>query len=224
MFRLLILDEAKMPAPIIKRGQRAIMAGRTGSGKSTWARWMLERSPGTWVILNPKHTDAYNGFESESIIVPTLAPAKVEPAMKRARFVVINPETWEADPDTLDAFITWLHNSWQNVGLCCDELYKLHKNGVAGQGLIGWLTRGRELKQSFLGLTQRPSWLSQFLFSESDYIGSMALNLPDDRKRMEKMTGKEAFSAKLDKRDWLWYNVDSDSLDYYGAVPIDPRL
>lgn len=196
------------------------MAGRTGSGKSTWARWMLTRSPGTWIILNPKHTEAYDQLK-DSVKVKTINALKVEAALKRYRFVIVNPPSNESNPDLLDAFISWLHVNWRNVGLCCDELYTLHKNGVAGQGLIGWLTRGRELKQSFLGLTQRPAWLSQFLFSESDYIGSMALNLPDDRKRMEKMTGKREFDIQLAKRDWLWYNIDKDLLNYFGPVPVD---
>lgn len=209
-----------MLLPRIKPGQRAIMAGRTGSGKSTWARWMLTRSPGTWLILNPKHSDAYNGL-SDSTVITSLDLRKIESAMLRYRFVIINPDTLESDADTLDAFILSVHNNWRNVGFCCDELYKLHKNGVAGQGLIGWLTRGRELKQSFLGLSQRPAWLSQFVFSETDYIGSMSLVLPDDRKRMEKMTGKLDFDKKLDERDWLWYTVTSDRLNYYGAVPMN---
>lgn len=205
--------------PRIKPGQRALMAGRTGSGKSTWAKWMLLRSPGTWIILNPKHTSAYESL-SDSIVIKSLDIAKIESSMKRRRYIIVNPETLESDPDTLDAFILMLHNGWRNINLCCDELYKVHKNGVAGQGLVGWLTRGRELKQSFLGLTQRPAWISQFLFSESDYIGSMSLLVPDDRKRMQKLTGRSEFDKMLDKRDWLWYTIDTDRLRYFSEVPM----
>lgn len=206
--------------PLIKAGYRALCAGRTGSGKSTWACWMLVRSPGNWIILNPKHTAAYKGLP-DSVVIETLDLDKLEKAMRNFRFVIVNPPTRDARPDTLDEWILAVHESWKNVGLCCDELYTLHKGGVAGPGLIGWLTRGRELKQSFLGLTQRPAWLSQFLFSESDYICGMSLVLGKDRKRMMEMTDRKEFLARLPAREWLWYVTADDTLQYFGPVPVD---
>lgn len=206
--------------PLIKPGKRALAAGRTGSGKSTWACWMLRRSPLHWIILNPKHTAAYKDLP-DSTVVNSLDMARIEKALQRNRYVIVNPNSRETNPDSLDDFILALHESWRDVGLCCDELYSAHKNGVAGQGLIGWLTRGRELRQSFLGLTQRPAWLSQFLFSESDYICGMSLQLDKDRKRMVEMTGRDEFSVRVPPRYWLWYNVADEALEYYKPIPVD---
>lgn len=208
-----------MQLPLIKPGKRALLAGRTGSGKSTWANWMLQRSALKWVILNPKHTAAYKDLP-ESIVVESLNMSAIERALDKRRFVIVNPNSREAVPDSLDAFVLALHENWRNVGLCCDELYSLHKGGVAGQGLIGWLTRGRELNQSFLGLTQRPAWLSQFLFSEADYICGMSLSLEKDRKRMVEMTGVETFNSRVPARNWLWYDASNETLAYYGPVPL----
>lgn len=208
--------------PIIKPGQRVLAAGRSGSGKSTLARWLLTRSPLKWVILNPKGTKAYDELP-DTAKINSLDMGKIEKALKdrRVRYVIVNPNSSEIKPDVMDDFILELHNSWTSVGLCCDELYTLHKNGVAGQGLIAWLTRGRELKQSFLGLTQRPAWISQFLFSESNFILGMSLNLQKDRNRMYEMTEKEEYRKKLKALDWLWYNTDTEDLNYFGPVPID---
>ena len=145
---------APQSLPKINPGDRAILAGRTGSGKSTLARFLLERSPGHWVILNPKGTKAYdklpdintiNGFDLK----------KIGKSIEKHRFTNIVPSLNQSNADTMDAFIMWLHGEYTDIGLVSDELYTLHNNGVAKQGLIGWLTRGRELKQSFLGLTQR---------------------------------------------------------------------
>lgn len=206
--------------PIIKPGQRVIAAGRTGSGKSVWAKWMLQRSPLTWIILNPKHTAAYNDLPN-SMIVKSLSMQDIEKGINKGfDYIIVNPGSHEAQPDSLDAFIMGLHDQWQSIGLCCDELYTLHKAAVAGPGLIGWLTRGRELKQSFLGLTQRPAWLTQFLFSESDYICSLSLSLEKDKKRMVEMTGQDAFNSRIPPHHWLWYSVGTEQLNYYGPVPL----
>jgi len=209
-----------MELPLIKPGKRVLAAGWTGSGKSTWASWILKRSPLSWVILNPKHTAAYNELP-DSAVVKGLDISKVEKALHKYRFIIINPNSRESNPDDLDDFVMRLHESFMNVGLCCDELYSLHKGGVAGAGLIGWLTRGRELKQSFLGLTQRPAWLSQFLFSESDFICGMSLLLEKDRKRMFEMTDRREFISKVPERYWLWYSTRNDELQYFAPVPLD---
>ena len=54
--------------PVISPGKRAIAAGRTGSGKSTLAKWLLQVSPGHWIILNPKNTRAYDSLPDSNIV------------------------------------------------------------------------------------------------------------------------------------------------------------
>lgn len=205
--------------PVIKQGERASIAGRSGSGKSTLACWLLSRSPGHWLILNPKHTKAYNVLPG-AVTLNGINFAKLERSLNLNRFTIVNPTGPQSTPDNLDSFVDYLHNQYMNLGLCADELYTLHTNGQAGAGLTGWLTRGRELGQSFLGLTQRPSWVSRFLFSESTYIGEMSLNLKEDRKRMYEMSGQDEMLNKLPPREWLWYTVDADNLRHLGAVPV----
>lgn len=210
------------PAPKINPGKRCLAAGRTGSGKSTWGSWMLERSPGRWVIMNPKHTAAYQDLP-DSVVIPGLDFKAMDLELEKGnnRFMIVNPGSHEASPEEMDAFVMRLHQEWTHVGLCCDELYAMHQgNARAGQGLLGWLTRGRELKQSFLGLTQRPAWLSQFLYSESDYICTMSLALPDDRKRLVSMTGESIFNEELPPHYWLWYDMVQRDYRYFEPVPI----
>lgn len=205
--------------PHLSQGQRATVAGRTGSGKSTLARWLLMRSPGHWLILNPKHTSAYKSLPDAETI-RGFDMKKIERSLGEHRFTIINPSSAQSTPEVMDAFVEYMHNEYKNIGLCVDELYSLHMgNAKAGAGLTGWLTRGRELKQSFLGLTQRPAWISKFLFSESDYIGGMALALDEDRKRMYQLTGHYEYQDKLPPRKWLWYTAEDDSLKLFGPVP-----
>ena len=204
--------------PKINPGERASIAGRTGSGKSTLARWLLLRSPGHWVILNPKHTKAYDKLP-DSVTLKGIDYKKLEKAIREKRFVIINPTTSQATADYMDAFVQYMHESYTHIGLVVDEAYSLHKNGQAGNGLISWLTRGRELKQSYLGLTQRPAWVSKFLFSESDFIGGMTLALEEDRKRMYELTGRYEMRDKLPPREWFWYTLETDTLRKFNPVP-----
>lgn len=209
---------SRLPPPKIEPGKRAVVAGRTGSGKSTLAEWLLIQSPGHWLIINPKATAAYDKLP-DSKKIEGIDLAKITKSMQENRFTIVNPTRQQNNFETLDALIVWLHDGWLNVGLCVDELYAIHQNGRPGEGLIAWLTRGRELKQSFLGLTQRPAWVSKFLMSEADYIGVMALNLKEDRKRMYEITGQELFEISPEPFYWHWYNVSKDSVRSFGPVP-----
>lgn len=211
---------AEVTHPVINPGKRAIVAGRTGSGKTTLAKWMLQVSPGHWVILNPKNTRGYDTLPG-LVKVDGIDIPKIKKSIEENRFTLVTPRATELDPEILDLFINWIITDYTHIGICIDELYSVHKNGKAGAGLIGLLTRGRELKQSFFGLTQRPAWLSKFLFSEADYIGGMSLNLEDDRKRMYEFTSKAQFLEKLPEMDWLWYDVGKDKLRSFNPVPID---
>lgn len=213
---------APQPLPLIKPGERAIIAGRTGSGKTVLANWLIKRSPQRWVIFNPKHTAGYNALPHAEILDGFNAK-RLDRAIDKARFVVVNFAPIESDPRFMDACVGWLHDRFDNIGLCADELYTLHDSSSRPlPGLTGWLTRGRERKQSFVGLTQRPVWISRFCFSESDYIGGMALQLATDRKAMMQNSGRAEYLKKLDPHYWLWYRIDTDGLDLYGPVPLPP--
>jgi len=208
--------------PSIQPGKRGILAGRTGSGKSTLAKYLMQRSGGHWVIINPKWTKAFDTLPAAKVIVG-IKPKEIEKSIfdEKTRFTIINPKADEADPETLDVLIQWLHAKFTDLGIYVDELYSVHVNGRAGPGLIGVLTRGRELGQTFLGATQRPAYLSKFLFSEADYICGMSLNVKEDRKRMYEFTGRDEYEIKLQPHQWLWYDVGADELQAWGPVPVD---
>jgi hypothetical protein len=209
-----------MELPRIEAGQRGIVSGRTGSGKSVLSGWFLSRSAQHWVIFNPKHTTAYRNLEDVVIFKKFDAKAILR-SIKKHKFTVLNFRGDEASAEFMDAVLLWLHENVKNVGVCVDELYTMHSAaGRAGDGLIGWLTRGRELKQSFLGLTQRPAWISRFLFSEADFIGAMDLVLEDDRKRLVSETGSSEFIHRLPDHRWLWYTVADDTIAKFGPVPM----
>lgn len=204
--------------PIIRPGDRAIIAGRTGSGKSTLACWLLNRSVQHWVILNPKWTKAYSKLP-DSNVLKNFRETEFNKSVEKYRYTVLNFERSGNNPEYIDSIVMYMHESFENIGLCADELYTMHIGGKPGEGLIAWLTRGRELRQTFLGLMQRPTWVSRFCFSEADMIIGMDLALLEDRKKMYDCSGCEHFKDRLAPRKWLRYNVADDDVKKYGAVP-----
>ena len=195
------------------------IVGRTGSGKSTLGCWMLGRSPGTWIILNPKHTAAYKSLPN-SITLKGFNYQKLDKLMREYKFIDIQPQSFESTPEAMDDFIAYIQENYTNIGICIDELYTLHKNGVAGEGLKGLLTRGRELKQSYLGMTQRPVLISKFCFTEADYVVGMTLLTDDDRKMVYKNTGNPKFMEQLPPHEWLYFEASTLTIRHFLPVPI----
>ena len=179
---------------------------------------MEKRNGQHWVILNPKHTGGYKSLPGAKVL-DGWNTKKFDRSIAENRFTIVNFRTAELTADFMDEVLLYIHDSFDNIGICCDELYYLHKFGEAGDGLIGILTRGRERNQTFLGLVQRPKRISLFSFSESDYIVSMALNLEMDRKRMVEASGDDSFIEGLPKYHWRWYEVDRDMSQLWGPVP-----
>jgi energy-coupling factor transporter ATP-binding protein EcfA2 len=206
--------------PVINRGKRATIAGRTGSGKSTLGKWLLQRSPGTWIILNPKHTAAYNTLPN-SVVLKGMDVNKLDKLLREYKFINVWPNEFECNEDAMDDFIAYLTRTYSNIGICIDELYSLHSNGRAGPGLLGLLTRGRELKQSYIGMTQRPAFISKFCFSEADYVAGMTLLSDDDRKMMTKNTGRAEFAEPMAPHDWLWFDAANAQMRFFGPVPLN---
>ena len=201
--------------PKIQPGKRCLVVGRTGSGKTVWGRWMLNRSPGKWIILDMKHDE---GFQGKGRIITDLPDVNMLLKLwKKDRWIIIRPKT--LDPDLIDQWIEYVHESVENVGLFVDELYYIHTHGQAGRGLIGWLTRGRSRKQSFLGGTQRPAWISKFLFSESDRFSIFSLNLLEDRKRVYEFVGDKIVLQNPPEFCWRWYDISKNKLLTFGKVP-----
>lgn len=205
--------------PLIRADERYCVAGRTGSGKTTLASWFLNRSSQHWIILNPKHTAAYRQLP-DSIVHRKFKPRDLLSDLRRRKFVNLELSGYEAEAEYMDGVVGWLHGALSNVGLCCDELYTLHSgNGRAGPGLIGWLTRGRERRQSLLGLMQRPAWVSRFVFTEASAIIEMDLTFEEDRETLYEYTGSRYFLNRVLGHRWLYYDVARDRIELYGPVP-----
>lgn len=200
--------------PRVEAGKRAMVLGKTGSGKTVGGAWLLSRSPGRWVVLNSKYDS----------LLTKLGPSvdwktdQILKGLKNNRVIIAHPETYESDD--LDDVLFDLCETRQPVSVFVDELLYLHKgNGRAGPGLLGLLTRGRSRGQSFIGCTQRPAFVSNFCYSESEYFAAYNLQMPKDWQKVIEFTGHPEIKRARDKHHWAWVDVSEGTLREYGPVP-----
>jgi hypothetical protein len=153
--------------------QRAVIIGKTGSGKTQAATWLLsqksfDRRP--FFILDFKLDDLLNdipGLQEHSLT------AKLP---KKPGLYITHPIP--GDEEDVEQFL-W--NIWKrgNAGLFLDESYMIHKNSGAFKAI---LTQGRSKRIPVLMCTQRPVDISRFCFSESEFVYLLGLNDQRDLK------------------------------------------
>ena len=156
--------------------QRITIIGKTGSGKTQGAAWMLSNRSYTtkpWIILDFKRDDLLNQ-------IPHLQEMKVDAAIpKKAGIYIVHP-----NPDEVDAVESLLWRIWEreNVGLFIDEGYMIPSRSAAFQSI---LTQGRSKRIPVIMLTQRPTWVTRFAFSEADFIQLYKLTDERDQKTVK---------------------------------------
>jgi hypothetical protein len=189
---------------------RLAVIGRTGSGKTHFGLWALslanwDKVP--WVVADYKGDDLIKQ-------IPRLEEIKVTGAAPRhPGLYVVRPTPLEgADVEAL------LWRIWKRgrTGVFVDEAHILPDKG----GLQAILTQGRSKGIPAIVLTQRPSWVSRFVFSEADYYSVFHLNDQRDRKTVAAFVPVD-IERPLPPRNSWYHDVSANRA--YRMTPAPPR-
>lgn len=186
-------------------GHRHAIVGMTGSGKTQFALACLSHrswKQKPWIIIDYKRDDMIAQIPGLEIIGVRSRPPK------HAGVYAVQPLPIDEDAEALDKFM-W--HIWErgNTGVFLDEGYMLGRFNKAYRAL---LTQGRSKRIPCISLSQRPSWISPFILSESEFFTAFYLQTKADNDRM---------------REWIG-PVDFDSLprfhSYHYSVPDRKRV
>jgi hypothetical protein len=180
----------RLPGP---RDRLTIM-GRTGSGKTHYAAWILsgQNWPHVpWTIVDYKH-DALIGE------IPGLEEIRLDGKLpKHPGLYVVHPR-----PDEIDQVESFLWKIWQQgrTGIYIDEGHMLPDKG-AYQSL---LTQGRSKSIPAITLTQRPVWINRFALSEADYYSIFHMNDKRDRATIGSFVPIDLERPLLPRHSWYY--------------------
>jgi DNA helicase HerA-like ATPase len=204
---------------------RIAILGRTGSGKTqaavshlSWAGF--DAIP--WVIIDYKNDELINRIDRAEEIGFDTVPEMPGIYILRVR------------PGQEEELSEWFRMAWEqeDVGIYVDEGYLIDSRD---QWFNACLTQGRSKHIPMIVLSQRPVWLSRFVFSEASFFQVFDLThskdidkvreyiRDDDTKQLEKPL--EPFHS-------YYYDVARRKLDTLGPAPeadvilrrIDARL
>ena len=188
----------------IQSNQRVDFAGKTGSGKTFLAQYLL-RPMRRLVVIDPKRTLGTPKWRME---LPTKDNLKKLRDGESARIRFFDPPTIDKDgyPNWDSVFeLVW---EVEDCVLYIDEMYSATKNGYMTWPLRRLYTQGRELGIGVWASTQRPSRVPLEMFTEAEWSFIFMLNMQEDRKRIAKATGAAEIENPIRDEHGFWvYNV-----------------
>lgn len=181
--------------------------GRTGSGKTVLALWLLSHAnfdQKPYYVIDYKGDDHIARLDRAREIALNEIP-------RHPGIYVVRPLPHETE--NVERWL-WRVYSNGNSGLYFDEAYMVPDDGA----FPALLTQGRSKNINSIIITQRPAWISRFVFSEANQYAIFHLNDRDDRKKVWRFLPDDRIMRKrLPDYHSLWYDVDRNQL-----VPLKP--
>lgn len=196
--------------------ERHAIYGMTGSGKTVFALWCLslrdfDKKP--WIIVD---------FKRDTIIrqIPRLKEIGVTDKLpKHPGLYVVRPLPSDSKDGTITDF---LYRVWQKeyTGLLLDEGYMISRFDT---GLQAVLTQGRSKHIPMICLSQKPTWISPFIHSESEFKSVFFLQMPRDIDTVsEWLPGGDP--RGLPPHHSYWYQVATRDFRTLGPCPNESQV
>lgn len=187
---------------------RHAIIGRTGSGKTQAGSWFLSHAPfdkQPYVVFDYKGDDLLNS-------IPYIKELRLGDVPKKPGLYITHPIP-EKDDAVVEKYL-WDIWSKEKIGLYFDETYMI-PDGPAFKTI---LTQGRSKRIPVIACTQRPRFITRFLFSEADFYSVFHLNDLPDIKRVEEML-PGSLTDRLPPYHSRYYDVGNDLTFVMKPVP-----
>ena len=150
------------------KGEHAILIGKTGSGKTSLAIWIMLRIPtAPIVIYDTKLEPKFTKLPASKVVIT------IEEMMEAAQDVTVDyvivrpPETMLGEPAKLDDYLWRQYLSLPDTVAYLDEGAEFHTSGGSPfKGLLSLMARGRSKGITTIVSTQRPLKISRSIVSE----------------------------------------------------------
>ena len=209
----IVKDPVRLPGPT----QRIVIVGRTGSGKTQAAVWHLSHANFTeqpWVILDYKGDDLIASIDRAEPIDLDTVPS--EPGV----YILSILPGEEAE------LSDWFYRAWmkESIGIYVDEGYMIDRND---RWFNACLTQGRSKQIPMIVLSQRPVWLSRFVFSEADFFQVFDLTHVKDMEKVREYIrddDRNQLDKPLAEFHSFYYDVGKRRLETFGPVPDSAKI
>ena len=196
----------------LRASERWGIVGKTGSGKSAFARWMLKRwRRAGWRILIVDPYLRWSETFAEKPEEATLdAPfiLKTPALLKNAPVMLFRPSLPAMRDEGLNKLM-FQAVAEGGVVICFDEGKSVSNQSYIMPGIGECFTAGRKSPLPVIFLTQTPRKIHTDILSQCEWIVVFKLNRPEDRQYMADWMGDRRVAAPIDNHAF-WLKHESD--------------
>jgi hypothetical protein len=192
--------------------QRIAIVGRTGSGKTQAGAWHLAQknfNAKRWIIFDFKRDDLLNEIDGATEIAVGEVP-------KKPGLYIVHPDGREGNGAEAVEAMLWKIWETGNTGVYIDEGYMI---GNRSAGLNALLTQGRSKHIPMIVLSQRPVFLSRFVFSEADFFQIFRLTDSEDEKTVRRYIRSYKDDTQLPIYHSVYHDVAQEDTVVLTPVP-----
>lgn len=208
----------------IRRNDRALFVGATGSGKTTLAKALMWQQRHV-MVLDPKRTFALPPETGAVTITEESRGSRKtveewdgpEPLIYRPGLDVLN------DPDSVDWWF-WHVFARGNTLAYIDEAAMVTSGATLPRGYAACIQLGRERGVGTWHATQRPSRVPIVLLSESEHVFAFRLRHPDDAERIAKYTDPSTLERQATGNGFWYWNDSTQTLRYFRRANVGKVL
>lgn len=189
--------------------QHLSIIGANGSGKTQGAIWHLSirdyvNMP--WLVVNFKRDELVDG-------IPRAVHIDLDEIPVKPGIYITHPQ-----PDELPAVNDQLYEIWKRgrCGVYIDEGYIMGNRNADFRRI---LTQGRSLQIPLIVLSQRPTWMDPFVFSESQFFQLFRLQRQKDIQNVQDFIHGDV-SKRLPEYYSYYYDVKGNDLKVLSPVPL----
>lgn len=205
-------------------GQRMLIVGRTGSGKTQLLRWLLDgRLPTPAIVINTKGDEAFDDVTDVVVSDGRELWEQGNPWLTRDGNVNLIPQPELAVNEAfLDDLLKFIFINYRRVSVLIDEISMVTSTPRAGPGLTNILSRGRSRGITTVSAMQRPVGLPRPFLTETDRLAAFRLIDRRDREALSNVL-PNFDDLDLPPRFWFYiYDVQQELLKLHKPVPIIP--
>lgn len=196
--------------------QHTFICGKTGSGKSVFAAWLMSQSAWKkpWIILDLKRDPLWKALQRSGVAAVQRKPPFRLP---RSGITIVRAQPRVHDKE-LEELLWKIHKRGKS-GLFVDEAYLVPNTSIAMENI---LTQGRSKSIQVIGCAQRPYYISMFYLSESSFMGIFKLDFDNDRRRVREFVELPRNYENPPRRHCYWADQNEDQVSRLLPCP-SPR-
>lgn len=213
---------------IPERGERSLIVGQTGQGKTGLATWLLkriERAP--IIIYDTKHENKFLNLPA-SRFVTSFADVLEDLKEGTSDYIVFRPPSDVLDdPQELDEYLYRHYMDLPGVDLYVDEAKQFHTStGRPFKGVQNIQERGRSRGITAIWSTQRPKMISNSIITEAQKIFIMYLPFEQDHKKLQELVPgfKDVPMLKPETYQFYFANQRKGTCELFNPVKLDKGI